>query len=174
MYASNIISDKRYRVMTAIEKAVWISIMLECWSNGSVPADPSAMSKWLGLSLEEVKNGLTERVLSFFQEVDGELISPALEEHWQKHLKTNKGKSDGGKKGAEIRYGRRGNKTAPIGDPMGIPIGDPTGDPIGSLNTIKFNSFKSNSVSRKEKVKDPFVDDMEAYEAKTQKVKVTV
>src|SRR5687768_6862943 len=100
LFASNMISDRRYRLMAPYEIAMWITILMECWSNGSVPADPAALAKYLGWPIEDVKAGLTERVLSFFEEAEGELISPKLEEHWQKHVERTAKQSEGGKKGA--------------------------------------------------------------------------
>lgn len=166
MYASNMISDKRYRQMEPIEKGLWISMLLECWSNGSVPADPSDLAKWLSWSIDDIKAGLTDRVRSFFEEAKGELISPQLEKHYQKQRGTQQGKSEGGKKGAK----RRWNKGAEdMGNPSAIPIGNPSGDQLGNqmgpLNTIQFNSFKSNSVSKEEVIQDPWLDDYSATEA---------
>jgi uncharacterized protein YdaU (DUF1376 family) len=173
MYASNIVADRRYRLMSIHERALWISIYMECWPNGSVPADPAELAKYLGYSVEDVKAGLTERVLSFFKEVKGELISPQLEEHHEKHKERRKKQSEGGKEGANRRY-NKGLKT----DEQ--PMGQPIGQPMGSLNSIKSNSIKSNQIQSLEKGSNPdpdFVADMEEEEARIEtssKVKVTV
>src|SRR5687768_12478294 len=103
LFASNMISDRRYRLMTPCEIAMWITILMECWSNGSVPTDPAALAKYLGWSIEDVKAGLTERVLSFFKEVKGELISPQLEKYWGEVLARRAKQSEGGKKGAKLK-----------------------------------------------------------------------
>lgn len=166
MYASNLISDERYRMMSAIEKAVWISVLLECWSNGSVPADLVSLSKWLGLSLEEVKAGLTDRVLSFFKEVNGRLISPKLEEHWAKHTKRTSKLSDSCKKGAK----RRWDKTSEgIATPLTTLIATPLPTPMASLNTLQSNTIRSNPSPIKEVTVDPWLVDFDsacnAYDA---------
>ena len=157
-------ADKRWRLMSAIERALWISILLECWPNGSVPADPAALAKWLGWSIEDVKAGLTERVLSFFKEVKGELISPQLEKYCEEVLARRAKQSEGGKKGAKLK---RDKALKGEGQPIGNPQGQPIGEPEGSLNTIKSNSVKSNPIrSLKEETTfhDSFVTDMEAEE----------
>ena len=87
--------------MTPIERSVWISIYLECWPNHTVPADPIELAKFLHFSIEDVKAGLTKRVLSFFEEVKGEFICPELEEYRETLRLRNLKKSEGGKKGAE-------------------------------------------------------------------------
>jgi hypothetical protein len=169
LYASNIVADKRYRLMSPVERFVWISILLECWPNGSVPADPVELAKYLGYSVEDVKDGLTERVLSFFKEVKGELISPQLEEYWGKQMKLRSKKSEGGKKGAKRRWDKDSND---MPQPIGVPIPQPIGRPIGSLNTIKLNTLKSNSVFKEEVIDDPWVEEYDA--ATNNQVKVRV
>ena len=177
LYASNIIADKRYRLMSPLERFLWISILLECWSNGSVPADPAQLAKYLGYPIEDVKAGLTERVLSFFKEVKGELISPQLEKYWGEVLARRAKQSEGGKKGAKLKRDKALNGE---GQPIGKHQGQPIGEPEGSLNTLKSNTLKSNQIRSLEKgtdYLDSFVADMEAEEARIEtssKIKVTV
>jgi len=128
-YASNIIADKRYRLMEPIERSVWVSIYLECWANYAVPADPVGLAKYLGFSVEDIKAGLTERVLSFFKVVKDELISPELEEYREKNRLRNLKKSEGGKKGAERK---RYMASKGLGHVQGIPRGTPKGSLIQS------------------------------------------
>jgi uncharacterized protein YdaU (DUF1376 family) len=179
LFASNMLIDKQYRQMEPIEVALWVVMMMHCWANGDVPANPAALAKWIGWSPENVNSGLTERVKSFFKVVDGEFVSPRLEEHWQKHLVRVAKQKEGGRKGANIRY-KKGltDEAQPIGQPIAQPIGQPIAQPIGQPigPYIKSNSIKSNSIPspRKEKVNDPFVDAMEAFEAANNEVEVEV
>lgn len=164
MYPSNILADRRYRLMSAIERAIWISILLECWTNGSVPADPVKLAKCLGWSIEDIKVGLTECVLSFFKEVKGDLISPQLEKYYEEVLARRAKQSEGGKKGAKLK---RDKALKGEGQPIGNPQGQPIGEPEGSLSTIKSNSIKSNQIRSLEKgtaVIDSFIAEMEAEE----------
>src|SRR5687768_8252519 len=155
--------------MSIYERAMWISIYLECWPNGSVPADPGELAKYLGYPVEDVKTGLTERVLSFFKEVKGELISPQLEEYHEKQIKRRKKQSEGGKKGANRRYNKELNDE-------GKSIGQPMGQPIGSLNTIKSNTLKSNQIQslEKEVINDPWLDDYDAASEEERMIKVQI
>ncbi|SEA74083.1 hypothetical protein [Nitrosospira multiformis] len=166
MYASNIVADRRYRLMSIHERALWISILMECWPNGSVPADPDELARCLGYPFEDVKAGLTERVLSFFKEVKGELISPQLEKHHEKHKAIRNKQSEGGKKGVKLK---REKALHGEGQPIGKPQGQPKGEPEGPLNTIKSNPIKSNQIRSLEKgtaFLDSFVTDMEEEEAR--------
>lgn len=167
-YASNIIADKRYRLMSVQERAIWISIYTECWPNGAVPADPESLAKYLGFPVEEVIAGLTERVLSFFKEVKGELISPQLEDYWGKQMKLRSKKSEGGKKGAKRRWDKDSND---MPQPKGTPIAQPIGRPMGSLNTLKSNTLKSNSVFKEEEIDDPW---LAGYDSESNQAEVLV
>ena len=170
-FANNIIADKRYRMMSLEERGLWISMYSDCWPNGAVPAYLESLSKYLGLPIEQVKVGLTERVLSFFKEVKGELFSPQLEEYFHKQTKRRSKLSEGGKKGAKRRWDKDSNG---IATPLTNLMATPLATPMASLNTLKSNTLKSNSVFRKEKVKDSFVDEMESTKAIIDKVKVTL
>ena len=162
-YASNIIADKRYRLMSMQERGLWISIYTECWPNGAVPADPESLAKYLGLPIEQVNAGLTERVLSFFKEVKGELISQQLEEYFHKQTKRRTRLSEGGKKGAKRRWDKDSNGIA-------TPLATPLATPMASLNTIKSNSVKSNSVFKEKDSDDSWIADYD----KADKVRVTL
>lgn len=155
-YASNIIADKRYRLMTPIERSVWISIYLECWPNHAVPADPIELAKFLHFSIEDIKAGLTPRVLSFFREVNDELNCPEHEEYREKNRLRNLKKSAGGKKGAERK---RYMASKELGNVQGTPRSTPKGSLIQSkLNQInQTQSIKEDSVP----VDDPWVNDYE-------------
>ncbi len=152
-YASNIIADKRYRLMSPAERFVWVSIYLECWPNHAVPADPVELAKYLGYPVEDVKAGLTARVLTFFKEVKGELISPELEEYRATLVERNLKKSKGGTKGAE----RKRDKASSW---LGNAEGTPRGKPEGALIQSKPNQSKQNYPQGKGNipVNDPWVN----------------
>ncbi len=158
-YASNIIADKRYRLMSPAERFVWVSIYLECWPNHALPADPVELAKYLGYPVEDVKAGLTARVLTFFKEVKGELISPELEDYRAVQALRNLKKSEGGKKGVE----RKRDKAS---GGLGNAEGTPTGKPKGSLNQSKPNQSKPNQ-SPESDVVDPFITAYNAAESCT-------
>ena len=56
LYAANIIASRPYRLMSSVEKGLWISITMECWVNGGVPADAGEMAKILGVPEAEIKH----------------------------------------------------------------------------------------------------------------------
>ncbi len=128
--------------MTPSERFVWISIYLECWPNRALPADSADLAKYLGYTVEEIKAGLTDRVLTFFRKVEGELISPELEEYRATLELRNLKKSEGGKEGA-----KRKREKAPGG--LGNAEGTPRGKPVGSLEQSKPNQSSQTQSSGK-------------------------
>ena len=131
-YSANLIADKQYRMMSLAERGLYLSILVECWSNNSVPADTATMARWLGLEPNEVESALTERVESFFSNVNGEFISPDLEDYLEKLATQRNKQSTGGKKGAKRRW-EKGSKVCSLASRL------PNSLPNGSLNQSKLN-----------------------------------
>lgn len=160
-YAGNIIASKQYRLMTLIERSVWISIYLECWPNHNVPADPVELAKYLGYSVEEIKAGLTPRVLSFFKKSNGEITSPELEEYRETLRMRNLKKSKGGKKGAERK---RTKDSKELGDAEGTPRGLPKGSLIQSNPN---QSNQTQSIKKAVSINDSWVKEYEDTEGRS-------
>lgn len=102
VYASDLMVNKSYRLMTIVERGMYFTLLCECWANGAVPKPPDDLAKWLGYPLAEIRVGLTERVLSFFIEESGELKSPDLERYRSEVLERRAKMSAGGAKGGKI------------------------------------------------------------------------
>lgn len=158
-YASNIIADKNFRLMSILERGLWMTMYLECWPNKSIPANPEDLAKYLGFSEIDVQAGLTERVLSFFGKKNNDLICPEHEEYRTKLHKRSEQKSEGGKLGSKRKQER--NSVNLQGTPQGTPTGTPTGTPQGSLiqsNLNQSNQMQSIGKSSSESIKEWAVD----------------
>jgi hypothetical protein len=143
-YAANIISSRNFRLMSVAERGLWITIHMECWVNGSAPANPHELARFLSLNDEEVMSNLTERVLSFFSASDGQLTSTELEIVRAGFYARREKQRVGGKKGVMIKKEKqreRGHRAIPLG----IHEGEPNGGPEGSLSYIKSDYIKSSS-----------------------------
>ena len=103
-YASDIMADRRYRCMNLSERGLFLSMLCECWVNRSVPADIDNLSKVLGFTKDEVKEALSERVLSFFRLEKGELINTGLAEYRQGLDERKEKQSQGGRRGARAKW----------------------------------------------------------------------
>ena len=132
-------SSRSFRLMSLKERGLLITIMMECWINGSVPSDFTDMAKILGLTVDDVKFAYTNRQLTFFHVEEGQLISKELEGYRQNYLDMREKQRLGGLKGAQ-------NKKDKIAR---LPKGQPQGEPEGSLSQINSNSFNSNQLLKK-------------------------
>jgi hypothetical protein len=110
LYPANELADARFRKMHLDERGLWISMCMECWVNGSVPSEVGELARWLGQSENDVKNALTERVISYFKLKNNDYINPDLEVYRAKILKSREGMSTGGKKGANRKRSKVSNK----------------------------------------------------------------
>lgn len=99
-YASSILANRHFRVLSLAERGLWHTIRLECWVNHSVPSDPATLARVIGFNTDEVRNGLPS-LMPFFTESNGSLFCPELDDY-RAHLEGQKQKQrEGGKKGAE-------------------------------------------------------------------------
>jgi len=98
-YASDVLANTHYRLMSISEKGLWDLMRKECWVNYSLPSDPAALSKILNMSPEELQCCLTERVLYFFLIEDGQIFSPELENYRASVLLRRELQAKGGSKG---------------------------------------------------------------------------
>lgn len=145
LYCANILASRPFKLMTLEQRGLWITIMMECWVNGSVPSDMPSLSKCLGVPLEDIERSLTQIQFAFLERKGGELISPELEGYREKYMETRKKQSDGGKKGAEIKKAK--NEVLGQEKTQGIPKGQPEGEPEGSLVQLSSNSVTSTSIN---------------------------
>lgn len=107
LYAERMLSDRRYRQMSLAERGLYMSMVYECWKNGSVPSGTQELAEYLGKQCEEVSSAATERCMSFFARKGAELICPEIEEYravmLERSAKKRRAGSIGGKAAAASR-----------------------------------------------------------------------
>ena len=99
-YASTMLANRAYRLMTASERGVLWSMRLECWANHTLPLDPCALAKILGLDAGEVATALPA-VMAFFSDETREIRCPELDAYRAKLEDARNAKVEGGKRGAD-------------------------------------------------------------------------
>jgi len=105
-YAASMLSNRHFRLMSLAERGLLYTMRLECWENNQTPNSPTDLAKYLGFSITEIENALTNNVKSFFIEEYEVFISQELDDY-RKHLEDyNAKKIAGGKKGAAIKNER--------------------------------------------------------------------
>ena len=133
-YAENILAKREYKLMTLMERGLWISILLECWPNDSVPADPEDLAKCLGFNPEEIKSIPRDRYMKFFKEEFNEISSPELDAKKKEYEEKRRQQSEGGKEGARRKKRKQEGLST-----QGQPLGQPEGSSI-QVNSSQFNS----------------------------------
>lgn len=98
-YASDLISNKHYRLMSLQERGLFLTMRLECWTNRNVPSDPSELARYLGFDEEDVMKNLTNNLLNFFNVEDQIMTCPELDLYRERVIASREKKSEGGKKG---------------------------------------------------------------------------
>ena len=139
--------------------------MMECWVNGSVPANHCELSKLLGVDLDILKRSLTELQTAFFEKKGDELICLELEEYRKGYEERREKQREGGKRGAENKKERQRQVTEGEGKPQGLPSDQPKGH-LDYVNSAQFNSnyLQSNQTIRKEKLSLENKEWIEEYE----------
>lgn len=169
-YASDMLSSRRWRLMTAAERGLLYSMRLESWVNRTLPLDPRELALILGLDAGEVRAALPV-VMSFFAIKNGEIQCPELDKY-RAHLEgVRDAKIAGGKRGADATNKKKQQpKTrAAAGDsamPPGMPSGMPSAE-VRHLSTAKTSQTQSSG----KKIQglsavDPWVAAYEAGERK--------
>ena len=88
LYAANIMASRNYKLMSLGERGLWITISLECWVNGGVPADFKHMAKILGFPEQEINQFFSNYQTTFFHIENDQYVSRELEEYRKGYLVT--------------------------------------------------------------------------------------
>lgn len=159
LYAANVMASRNYKLMSLGERGLWISITLECWVNGGVPADFKQMAKILGFPEQEIFQFFSNYQTTFFHVEGDQYISRELEDYRQGYLATREKKRLGGIKGAKEKKARQ--KSAQ-NEAQGIPEGQPAGSLIQFKSaSIKSSSINSNQLTNKKLTDKEFEDWMD-------------
>lgn len=107
LYASDLLADRRFLLMTAAERGLLLSMRAACWVGDEVPRDPGLLARIVGLPLAEVEAALSDAVLSFFAEVpngtNSSLHDPELAAQMQRLLARRTERAESGRRGGEAK-----------------------------------------------------------------------
>ncbi|WP_438979027.1 hypothetical protein [Polynucleobacter sp.] len=140
LYAANIIASKYYRLMNLQERGLWISILMECWPNISVPNDVEELTAYLGARDGEITQQSLDKVLKVFQTRNDQIFSQELDDQRRNYLERRLKQSAGGIKGVESKKA----KNALVAELAGTPKGQPEGS-LDQVNSTQINSTQINS-----------------------------
>lgn len=100
-YASDTLTNKQFRLLSLPERGLRATMRMECWANGTIPCSAKELALFLNLSPADVQRNLTNGVLSYFEEHDGNLSCPELEEQRERLMAQRASQTTGGKKGGQ-------------------------------------------------------------------------
>jgi hypothetical protein len=107
-YPQETLADGRFQSWTMEERGVWFTLVLQCWTDGSIPAGVTALARFLHMDTGEVTriwSAIGDRFSPHPTE-PGRLVSPRLEEEREKALAIASQRSDAGTKGATSRWNK--------------------------------------------------------------------
>jgi hypothetical protein len=100
-YASDTLTNKQFRLLSLSERGLRATMRMECWANGKIPRSAKELALFLNLSPSDVQRNLTNGVLSYFEEHDGSLSCPELEDQRERLMAQRAAQTSGGKKGGQ-------------------------------------------------------------------------
>ena len=110
-YASDLLANANYKMMSLQERGLLYTLRMECWVNSQLPRKIDDLAKYLGLGINELEKSLTSKVLSFFKLQDDSLTCPELDDYKSKLIERQLKMSEGGKKGGQsTQHAHRKNK----------------------------------------------------------------
>ena len=62
-YASELLANKHFRLMSLPERGLLFTLKLECWANMTVPSKKEALARYLGLTSNEVSDAYNDRIV---------------------------------------------------------------------------------------------------------------
>lgn len=156
-YAADMLAYMRYRMMSLEEKGLLHLLRNECWVNDQIPAKIEELAPYLGIEINKLTASLTERVLSFFIEVNGFLISPELNAYRAQLTERSNKLATGGSKGGKSTQNKNKNNQARL-EALLKPVRREDINKV-ELKSVEFRTMDSSVTAE---FIDPWVSEYEA------------
>ena len=101
-YGADLLNLESITLMSLAERGLLVSMRWKVWANDSLPRDPAALARVLGLEVQDVRANLSEHVLSFFADLEGDntrLVCPELATQKKKLIERRQKFVDAGHRG---------------------------------------------------------------------------
>lgn len=162
-YAAAALATENVQLMTLAERGLLFTMRLYAWVNESIPLDPGLMARALGLHADEVREHLTERVLSFFEPAEDDatrLICPALRRQMVRLMAKREKQAQAGRDSANKRRRKRNPALAEcdakhVASPIAL-----------EKSRAQLKRTETSLARGADQSTDPFLRDLEAAEAK--------
>jgi hypothetical protein len=100
-YASDVMSNINWRMMSFAERGLLDTLRKECWVNGKIPSDPDNLAKLLNVSIDQIASAFSSLVRSFFEFDEGFMVCPELEKYRAYLQERHRRMAEGGRRGGE-------------------------------------------------------------------------
>jgi uncharacterized protein YdaU (DUF1376 family) len=153
-YAADYLADEHVQLMSLEEEGAYIRALAYCWREGSIPADPEALSRLLkGGSTTLVR--VVQARFKQHPEFPDRMVHPRLEEERQKQKNWRVKSAEGGKQSAAKRQKRKADSR--VVQPPYQPNIDSVVEPNGNSSS---SSSSSSLDQKKEKEHSAFAEFM--------------
>ena len=146
-YATDTLADKNFRMLSLAERGLRTTMRLECWANETIPCSPKELALLLNLNVADVQRNLTNGVLIFFEEHDGNLSCPELEGQRERLIEQRSAQVRGGKKGGQST--QKKYKDLQVIDEANLE-GNLKADPKAKLKVLRRDEENREEESREE------------------------
>lgn len=146
-YPKDFLTDSNVVVMSLQERGAYITLICQCWIEGSIPADHTRLARLCGSPLPTFRR-LWPALAPCFKPAkdDSQLIHPRLERERKKQLAWRAEQAERGKQGAEKRWRKHGAAMPTPSKPNGAAINSPmakNGSSSSSASSSADSSQKS-------------------------------
>ena len=144
-FASNWLSNEQFLLASLPERGLLFSIFNFCWENESIPSDPKAMARMLGVDdPQEITKALGKLIQSNTDrssEDPSRLIAPILDKQFSTFAEQRLAMVEGGRRGGRKTQSHAGSRSYPPSHPS---RGGKASDM--NRNDVNLNDLNSNAV----------------------------
>lgn len=139
-YPKDFLTDENVRVMSLQERGAYITLICQCWLEGTLPKDTTRLARLVGVPIAAFRRLWAALEPCFRDSGDqpNRLVHPRLERERQKQAMFSEEQSERGKRGAQKRWRKDGTAIpAPLaenGDATKAPMANDS-SPISDLQS---------------------------------------
>jgi hypothetical protein len=152
-FASNWLSNEQFMLATLAERGLFFSILNFCWENETIPSDPKAMARMLGVDDPGEITKAIGKLINTFTEKSSEdssrLIAPILDKQFSGFAEQRKAMIEGGRKGGKRTQSSPEESSPPSSHPS---RGGKASDM--NRNDVNLHDLNSNAVYRERLTKE--------------------
>jgi len=148
-FASNWLSNEQFMLAPLEERGLFFSILNFCWENETIPSDPKAMARMLGIDdPQEITKALGNLIRSNTvrsSEDPSRLIAPILDKQFSTFAEQRLAMVEGGRRGGRKTQSHPDSRSYPPSHPSSHPSRGGKASDM-NRNDVNLNDLNSNAV----------------------------